>query len=70
MALEAQGSSGFGYDPVFVPNGYARTFAELGEVVKNKMSHRARAVAQLREDLLRRNAMAGEFPEHPAPRPS
>ncbi|MGZ5553195.1 MAG: RdgB/HAM1 family non-canonical purine NTP pyrophosphatase [Chthoniobacterales bacterium] len=47
-----RGENGFGYDPVFVPIGFARTFAELGDEIKNRMSHRARAIAQLREYLL------------------
>jgi XTP/dITP diphosphohydrolase len=42
------GAGGFGYDPLFVPEGRAQSFAELGEEVKNKISHRARALAQLR----------------------
>lgn len=41
---EPRGSQGFGYDPVFVPHGYDRTFAELGENVKNHISHRAKAL--------------------------
>lgn len=45
------GVTGFGYDPVFVPQGYSRTFAELGPDVKNRLSHRARAIAQLRAYL-------------------
>ena len=40
------GESGFGYDPVFVPDGYQQTFAELGEEIKNRMSHRAKALEQ------------------------
>ena len=40
------GESGFGYDPVFVPDGYHQTFAELGEKIKNRMSHRAKALEQ------------------------
>ena len=40
------GESGFGYDPVFVPDGYHRTFAELGEKIKNRISHRAKALEQ------------------------
>lgn len=44
---EKRGVSGFGYDPVFVPEGYAETFAEMGNKEKNRISHRARAVQQL-----------------------
>ena len=48
---ERRGGDGFGYDPIFQPEGYDRTFAELGPDVKNKISHRARAVARLVEYL-------------------
>ncbi|MDR2692393.1 MAG: non-canonical purine NTP diphosphatase [Dysgonamonadaceae bacterium] len=48
---EARGNAGFGYDPVFVPEGYAETFAEMGIDVKNKISHRAKAVEQLKKFL-------------------
>jgi XTP/dITP diphosphohydrolase len=51
IARAAAGVSGFGYDPVFVPDGHERTFAELGLEVKNRMSHRARALAELRRGL-------------------
>ncbi len=48
---EKRGDKGFGYDPVFVPEGYDGTFAELGVETKNKISHRARAVRLLAEFL-------------------
>lgn len=46
-----QGDSGFGYDPVFRPDGYGLTFAELGNDIKNRISHRALAVGKLAEFL-------------------
>ncbi len=46
-----RGNCGFGYDPVFVPEGHDKTFAELGEAVKNSISHRARAAAKLARHL-------------------
>ena len=48
---ERRGGEGFGYDPIFQPEGYDKTFAELGNDIKNTISHRARAVAQLAEYL-------------------
>lgn len=44
---EKRGDSGFGYDPIFVPEDYSQTFAELGNDIKNKISHRALAVNKL-----------------------
>lgn len=44
---QKRGDGGFGYDPIFIPDGYDKTFAELGTEVKNGISHRARAVAKL-----------------------
>lgn len=51
IATEKHGTAGFGYDPIFVPEGYNKSFAELGESIKNGISHRARAVAKLAEYL-------------------
>jgi XTP/dITP diphosphohydrolase len=49
LLRETRGGAGFGYDPLFLPDGFAESFAELGESVKNTLSHRARAWAQLAE---------------------
>ena len=47
ITREKQGDSGFGYDPVFLPDGYSKTFAEMELHDKNKISHRGRAVQKL-----------------------
>ena len=47
ITLHASGNEGFGYDPVFLPEGYDRTFAEMDLIEKNKISHRAIAVTKL-----------------------
>lgn len=52
ISTAPQGDGGFGYDPVFVPRGYDKTFAQLGGALKNRISHRARAITKLREHLL------------------
>jgi XTP/dITP diphosphohydrolase len=52
LTFPAKGDSGFGYDPVFIPTGYDKTFAELGSDIKNKISHRSQAIGQLISLLL------------------
>jgi XTP/dITP diphosphohydrolase len=51
ILFEPRGQNGFGYDPLFVPEGFQKTFAELGEDEKNKLSHRAKALAKLKAFL-------------------
>jgi XTP/dITP diphosphohydrolase len=55
ISLETSGEKGFGYDPVFVPDGYTKTLAELGSETKNRISHRARALFDFRTWFLRQN---------------
>lgn len=47
ITTDRRGGEGFGYDPIFKPDGYDKTFAELGNDIKNRISHRARAVEKL-----------------------
>jgi len=47
IAFEKSGDGGFGYDPIFIPNGYEKTFAVLSKDIKHQISHRARAMAKL-----------------------
>lgn len=53
IRTERSGSKGFGYDPIFQPNGYTITFAEMDDQEKNAISHRARALAQMATALSR-----------------
>jgi XTP/dITP diphosphohydrolase len=53
LILEPRGSGGFGYDPIFVPDGETRTMAELTEEEKNALSHRGRAFRALKAELAR-----------------
>jgi|SoiMethySBSTD1v2_1073268.scaffolds.fasta_scaffold13729_10 XTP/dITP diphosphohydrolase len=55
ITFAARGESGFGYDPLFVPDGYDQTFAELSDEVKNQISHRARALLKLSDSLNHRS---------------
>ncbi len=52
IADQVKGQEGFGYDPIFIPDGYERTFAQLGVNIKNKLSHRRRALEKLKQYLV------------------
>lgn len=56
ILTEPHGNGGFGYDPVFQPDGYDYSMAEMGTSVKNKISHRAKALAKFKEELRDYNA--------------
>ncbi len=51
IGFEPRGKAGFGYDPLFIPDGYDKTLAELGPDVKDKISHRAKAFGRLKDEL-------------------
>jgi XTP/dITP diphosphohydrolase len=59
LRREPAGGGGFGYDPLFVPEGGTATYAELGDAIKNSISHRARAFAQLARWLEANNPVQG-----------
>jgi XTP/dITP diphosphohydrolase len=54
ISREPKGTNGFGYDPVFIPEGFSKTFAELSVEEKNSLSHRAIAVMRMKERLLKK----------------
>ena len=56
ISAEQKGGNGFGYDPLFIPNGYDKTFGELGVDIKKKLSHRALAINKLVEFLKKEEA--------------
>ena len=75
IAARSRGLHGFGYDPIFIPDGFEETFAELPEELKNNISHRARAIRKLQAELptLFSASRASSVPaepveeEHPGP---
>ncbi len=63
IAKKASGSQGFGYDPLFIPNGFSKTFAEMEPQLKNAISHRGLALARAREAWGRLfSALPAEWP--------
>ncbi len=54
IALVEKGKNGFGYDPIFIPDGFTKTFAELSPRTKNRISHRGKALRRAKQRLLRR----------------
>ena len=57
IIFQPRGNWGFGYDPLFMPNGYTKTFAELGNDIKNEISHRGKALKSLLKFLDLENTM-------------
>ena len=58
ICFAERGKSGFGYDPIFLPDGYDQTFGELSEQIKNSISHRARALQSIRQFLVSQIGLA------------
>ena len=63
IGFALRGRGGFGYDPLFIPTGHEETFGELSEEVKNQLSHRAKALAKLRQRLPRITAIQSLPPQ-------
>ncbi len=55
ISRKIEGERGFGYDPIFIPDGYDKTFSDIGQEEKNKISHRAIAIKELIEKLKNKN---------------
>ncbi len=53
IGFDMKGNNGFGYDPLFKPEGFDKTFGDLGEGIKNKISHRAKAMENLKIEILK-----------------
>ncbi len=53
IAFSEKGDNGFGYDPVFIPEGYSKTFAELSPITKNRISHRGKALRAAKKEILK-----------------
>lgn len=55
ISVEGRGNQGFGYDPIFIPKGYSKTFGELDKEIKNRISHRFKALSKAKEILLEKS---------------
>ena len=61
ISLTLQGNNGFGYDPIFVPEGYQHTFGELDQNIKTEISHRKKAVAKMADFLMDKEKKVNNF---------